>query len=118
MLVGLLAARSKTLKRLKEENPQEDEKMLASRLIAYSSGLEFGGFSDCLLVFLLLFDILDQSHSAAERAGLLAGVHVRVIATDDQYHLRANAIKLAVDEDRKNGKIPFMVKLNQFEVTS
>ena len=111
MLVGLLAARSKTLKRLKEENPQEDEKMLASRLIAYSSGLEFGGFSDCLLV-------LDQSHSAAERAGLLAGVHVRVIATDDQYHLRANAIKLAVDEDRKNGKIPFMVKLNQFEITS
>jgi hypothetical protein len=39
MLVGLLAARSKTLKRLKAENSQDDEKMLASRLVAYSSGL-------------------------------------------------------------------------------
>lgn len=41
MLVGLLAARSKTLKRLKAENSQEDEKILASRFVAYSSGLRY-----------------------------------------------------------------------------
>ncbi|KAI9554739.1 hypothetical protein GHT06_020015 [Daphnia sinensis] len=88
MLVGLLAARSKTLKRLKAEHPEKDEKILASRLIAYSS---------------------DQSHSAAERAGLLAGVHVRVLPTDDQLHLRADALQSAIKEDTANGKIPFFV---------
>lgn len=39
MLVGLLAARSKTLKRLKADNPEKDEQILASRLVAYSSGV-------------------------------------------------------------------------------
>lgn len=38
MLVALLAARSKTVKQLKIKHPDEDEKILASRLIAYSSG--------------------------------------------------------------------------------
>lgn len=88
MLVGLLAARSKTLKRLKADNPEKDEQILASRLVAYSS---------------------DQSHSAAERAGLLAGVHVRVLPTDDQLHLRADALQSAIKEDTANGKIPFFV---------
>ncbi|KAK4006031.1 hypothetical protein OUZ56_011162 [Daphnia magna] len=88
MLVGLLAARSKTLKRLKADNPEKDEQTLASRLVAYSS---------------------DQSHSAAERAGLLAGVHVRVLPTDDQLHLRADALQSAIKEDTANGKIPFFV---------
>lgn len=53
--------------------------------------------------------LTDQSHSAAERAGLLAGVHVRVLTTDDQLHLRATALQSAIKEDTANGKIPFFV---------
>lgn len=37
MLVALLAARSKKVKQLKEERPEEDEKQLATKLVAYST---------------------------------------------------------------------------------
>ncbi len=39
----------------------------------------------------------------------MAGVNVRVIPTDDQFHLRAFALKSAIAEDVANGKIPFFV---------
>jgi len=57
----------------------------------------------------ILLNIIDQSHSAAERAGLLAGVHVRVLPSDEQYRLRSFTLQEAIKEDRANGKIPFFV---------
>lgn len=53
MLVGLLAARSKTLKRLKADNPEKDEKTLASRLVAYSSGVSLFTTLKCFIIYSL-----------------------------------------------------------------
>ena len=88
VLVALLAARSKKLLEMKTKDAQLDEKLTASRFIAYSS---------------------DQSHSAAERAAMMGGVHVRVLKTDENFQLRADTLQAAIEEDRVNGKIPFFV---------
>ena len=48
----------------------------------------------------------------AERAAgllLISVHHVRVIPTDDEFHLRAVALQSAIEEDIANGKIPFFV---------
>jgi len=91
VLVALLAARSKKLLEMKTKDAQLDEKLTASRFIAYSS---------------------DQSHSAAERAAMMGGVHVRVLKTDKNFQLRADTLQAAIEEDRANGKIPFFVGFN------
>lgn len=88
VLVALLAARSKKLLEMKTKDSQLDEKLTASRFIAYSS---------------------DQSHSAAERAAMMGGVHVRVLKTDENFQLRADTLQAAIEEDRANGKIPFFL---------
>ena len=54
----------------------------------------------------------DQAHSAALRAGWIAGVprsHVRVIASDARYRLRAADVRAAMATDRAAGLIPLAV---------
>jgi aromatic-L-amino-acid/L-tryptophan decarboxylase len=53
-----------------------------------------------------------QAHSAVARAAWIAGIsreHVRVLATDDRWRLRADAIRDAVAADRAKGLVPFLV---------
>jgi glutamate/tyrosine decarboxylase-like PLP-dependent enzyme len=53
-----------------------------------------------------------ETHSAAIRAAWIAGVarkNVRVLPTDDAWCLHAETIARAIAEDRREGRIPFLV---------
>src|SRR5690242_12879902 len=53
-----------------------------------------------------------ETHSAAIRAAWIAGIarkNVRILSPDDHWCLHAETIARAVDEDRREGRIPFLV---------
>lgn len=68
----------------------------------------------CAFTRFFRHSLADQSHSAAERSALLAGVHVRVLPSDGELHLRGKTLLEAIEEDKANGKIPFFVSLLPF----
>lgn len=86
--VALLAAKKLIIKRWKEEDPLCDDHSIGSRLVAYAS---------------------DQSHSSAERAGLLGQVNIRLLPADENSSLRGYTLQKAIQEDKAKGKIPFLV---------
>nr|CAD7267969.1 unnamed protein product [Timema shepardi] len=49
------------------------------------------------------------AHSSVERAGLLGGVKLRSLPTDDNFRLRGDTLEQAIMEDRRAGLIPFYV---------
>ena len=48
-----------------------------------------------------------QAHSSVERAGLLAGVRMRLLDTDEDLAITGDILEAAVTEDRAKGLIPF-----------
>ncbi|XP_067867001.1 aromatic-L-amino-acid decarboxylase-like isoform X2 [Heterodontus francisci] len=48
-----------------------------------------------------------QSHSSVERAGLIAGIKMRKLPTDEKFSLRGETLKQALEEDKALGLIPF-----------
>ncbi|KAK7873607.1 hypothetical protein R5R35_009297 [Gryllus longicercus] len=87
-LVALLAAKERTVRRLLEEQPEQDAALLKTRLVAYTC---------------------DQANSSVEKAGLLASLPMRLLPSDAQGRLRADVLQRAVDEDRANGLLPCFV---------
>ncbi|XP_073534437.1 aromatic-L-amino-acid decarboxylase [Phyllobates terribilis] len=87
-LMALLAARTKVTKRLQAENPDLSEAEIISRMVAYSS---------------------DQAHSSVERAGLISGVRMKKIQSDENFVARGQALKKALEEDKTEGLIPVFV---------
>ncbi|XP_030233970.1 histidine decarboxylase [Gadus morhua] len=88
-LVALLAARRDRLLQLQAEVDQPvDDSVLNSRLVAYAS---------------------DQAHSSVEKAGLISLVKIRFLPTDENFSLRGETLKEAIEEDRKLGLVPFLV---------
>ncbi|KAF7659401.1 hypothetical protein LDENG_00297890 [Lucifuga dentata] len=85
-LVSLLAARCKAIRRIQATDPQRSEADIFSKLAAYTS---------------------DQAHSSVERAGLIGGVMMRKVPTDDKYAVRGQTLKKMVEEDKAAGLIPF-----------
>ncbi len=54
----------------------------------------------------------DQAHSSVARAAWIAGVprgNVRLVASDDRFRLRLDALAEAIERDRAAGLIPFLV---------
>ncbi|XP_077125476.1 aromatic-L-amino-acid decarboxylase [Ranitomeya variabilis] len=84
-LMALLAARTKVVKGLQAENPDLSEAEIVGRMVAYSS---------------------DQAHSSVERAGLISGVRMKKIQSDENFVARGQALKKALEEDKTNGLIP------------
>ncbi|XP_049867341.1 3,4-dihydroxyphenylacetaldehyde synthase 2-like [Pectinophora gossypiella] len=84
-LVGLLAAKDRTVRRIKQTNPDLDEGFIKAKLIAYSS---------------------DQSNSSVEKAGLLGSMKMRLLKTDADGKLRGDTLKKAFEEDQEQGLIP------------
>ncbi|XP_056376293.1 aromatic-L-amino-acid decarboxylase [Hyla sarda] len=84
-LMALLASRTKVTRRLQAENPDLSEAEIVSRMVAYSS---------------------DQAHSSVERAGLISGVRMKKIPSDENFAIRGQALKKALEEDRAEGLIP------------
>nr|XP_045599003.1 aromatic-L-amino-acid decarboxylase-like [Procambarus clarkii] len=86
-LVAMLSARAKTLKHLKEGHP-DPAASDALKLVAYAS---------------------DQAHSSVERAGMLAGVKLHQVTSDDSFAMRGAALREAIVKDKQLGLIPFFV---------
>ncbi|XP_043115936.1 aromatic-L-amino-acid decarboxylase [Puntigrus tetrazona] len=85
-LIALLAARSKIVKLIQADHPDRSETDIISKLVAYSS---------------------DQAHSSVERAGLIGGVRMKKIPTDNKFSVRGAALQKVLEEDRAAGLIPF-----------
>lgn len=88
VLVSVLAARHAALKDLKTLYPNENEGALLSRLVAYCSKL---------------------AHSCVEKAGMISLVKMRELDADEEFSLRGETLKKAIEEDRKMGLHPFYV---------
>lgn len=95
-LVALLVARSKKLNELKianklDNNNNEPFSSAASsidRLVGYCS---------------------DEAHSSVERAGMLGGIAIKSVQSDDNVRLRGNALRLQILEDQQKGLVPTIV---------
>ncbi|XP_030620695.1 histidine decarboxylase [Chanos chanos] len=87
-LVSLLAARKDKILQLKEAEPDTDDSVLNSRLIAYAS---------------------DQAHSSVEKAGLISLIKIRFLPTDESFALRGETLQRAIEEDRSKGLVPVML---------
>uniref|UniRef100_A0A8C8SW08 Histidine decarboxylase n=1 Tax=Pelusios castaneus TaxID=367368 RepID=A0A8C8SW08_9SAUR len=87
-LIALLAARKNKILEMKVSEPDTDESTLNSRLVAYAS---------------------DQAHSSVEKAGLIALVKMKFLPVDENFALRGEALKKAIEEDRNQGLVPVFV---------
>lgn len=87
-LVGLLAAKEKSVKYYQKLYPDMSEQEIKGKLIAYTS---------------------DQSNSSVEKSGLLGSMPMRLLPADDNCSLRGATLKKAFEEDKKKGLIPCYV---------
>uniref|UniRef100_A0A8C2XGK3 Aromatic-L-amino-acid decarboxylase n=1 Tax=Cyclopterus lumpus TaxID=8103 RepID=A0A8C2XGK3_CYCLU len=85
-LMALLAARCKTLRRIRAANSELSEGEIRSKLVAYTS---------------------EQAHSSVERASLIGDVTMRMVPTDSTYAVRGSMLKKMLEEDKAAGLIPF-----------
>ncbi|KAJ7413031.1 Aromatic-L-amino-acid decarboxylase [Willisornis vidua] len=85
-LISLLAARTKTIRRVQSEKPELTEAEIMGRLVAYAS---------------------DQAHSSVERAALIGAVKIKNVPSDDTFSVCGSALKKVLDEDKAAGLIPF-----------
>lgn len=53
--------------------------------------------------------LIFQAHSSVERAGLIGGVKMKNIPTDNKFSVRGAALQKVLKEDRAAGLIPFFV---------
>ncbi|CAH1960282.1 unnamed protein product [Acanthoscelides obtectus] len=95
-LVALLGAKAKALARVKKEKPHMSDAEIVGNLVAYASA---------------------QSHSSVERAGLLGGVRMRALESDENNKLRGETLEKAIKEDLEAGLIPFFA-VNTLGTTS
>uniref|UniRef100_A0A8C8D3Z7 Aromatic-L-amino-acid decarboxylase n=1 Tax=Oncorhynchus tshawytscha TaxID=74940 RepID=A0A8C8D3Z7_ONCTS len=87
-LVALLAARCRAVRMILASDPQRPETGINSKLVAYSS---------------------DQAHCSVERAGMIAGVRMKKIPTEqsDKYAVQGETLRRMIQEDKAAGLIPF-----------
>ncbi|XP_011688458.1 PREDICTED: histidine decarboxylase [Wasmannia auropunctata] len=87
-LVCLLAARTRAIRAVQENEPDRLATEINSRLVAYCS---------------------DQAHSSVEKAGLIGLVRMRYIESDNELSMRGDALLEALTHDRAEGLLPFFV---------
>lgn len=87
-LVCLLAGRTRAIQRFHEHNPGYQDAEINARLVAYCS---------------------DQAHSSVEKAALIGLVRMRYIEADEELAMRGKLLREAIDDDIKQGLVPFWV---------
>ncbi|XP_030561811.1 histidine decarboxylase isoform X3 [Drosophila novamexicana] len=87
-LVCLLAGRTRAIQRFHERNPGYQDAEINARLVAYCS---------------------DQAHSSVEKAALIGLVRMRYIEADEQLAMRGKLLREAIEDDIKQGLVPFWV---------
>ncbi|XP_076006569.1 aromatic-L-amino-acid decarboxylase [Genypterus blacodes] len=85
-LMSILAARCKMIRLIQASNPDLSEADIYSKLVGYTS---------------------DQAHSSVQRGGLIAGVTIKNVPTDEKYAVRAEMLRKMVEEDKAAGLYPF-----------
>ncbi|KAL0121441.1 hypothetical protein PUN28_006746 [Cardiocondyla obscurior] len=85
-LVCLLAARTRAIRAVQENDPNCLATEINSRLVAYCS---------------------DQAHSSVEKAGLIGLVRMRYIESDSELSMRGDGLLEALKRDRAEGLLPF-----------
>ncbi|XP_076067659.1 aromatic-L-amino-acid decarboxylase-like isoform X2 [Oratosquilla oratoria] len=89
VFVSLLAARAHMIRQLKKQHPFVEEGVLLSKLMAYCS---------------------KEAHSCAEKAAMMAFVKLRILEPDENYSLRGETLRQAMEEDHAMGLVPFYVE--------
>lgn len=84
----VMAARAKTIKRLKGENEDDLDSLYLPKLVCYASV---------------------NAHSSSEKAAKMALVQFRPISVDENDSLRGEELEAAIAEDIARGLEPFMV---------
>ncbi|KAG9437821.1 histidine decarboxylase isoform X1 [Apis mellifera carnica] len=87
-LVCLLAARTRAIRDVQQNEPDRLPAEINSRLVAYCS---------------------DQAHSSVEKAGLIGLVRMKYIESDDDLSMRGETLLEAITQDRADGLLPFFV---------
>ncbi|XP_018799992.1 PREDICTED: histidine decarboxylase isoform X2 [Bactrocera latifrons] len=87
-LVCLLAGRTRAIQRFHERHPGFQDAEINARLVAYCS---------------------DQAHSSVEKAALIGLVRMRFIEADDSLAMRGKSLREAIEDDIKQGLVPFWV---------
>ncbi|KAI3387514.1 hypothetical protein SNEBB_003086 [Seison nebaliae] len=89
MFVSVLAARSEIINELRKSNFGMTTSEINGKLVSYCS---------------------DQAHCSVEKSNLIALVKLRLLKSDDRsLSLKRETLQEAIDEDRRNGLIPFHV---------
>ena len=55
------------------------------------------------------FSLFGQAHSCVEKAGLVGLIRIRELDTDSNFSLRGDTLTKAIEDDRKQGLVPFYV---------
>jgi histidine decarboxylase len=86
----LLAARTKTFAKydVSEIDKIAEKSELNGRLVCYCS---------------------DQAHSSVEKSALVALTRIRLLPTDENLQLRGDTLRKAIEQDKRDGLIPFFV---------
>lgn len=87
-LYSLLAAKMRMIRRMKELNSDLDQFDVLPKFIAYIS---------------------DQTLFCVEKACMIASVRRRILPTDENFILRGNVLRAAIEKDKDDGMIPLFV---------
>jgi len=88
VLVSMLAARGKAISKYKRQHGSKEDGKILAKLVAYTSKL---------------------AHSCVEKAAMICLVKIRLVETDEDYSMRGDALKKAMENDRAKNLIPFYV---------
>lgn len=88
VLVALIAARSRAVKKLKGKHTHLNESIFLPHLVAYTS---------------------EEAHSCVQKAAKMAIVRLRIIPTDEFGCFRGNLLEKTIENDIKEGLTPIFV---------
>lgn len=117
-LVALLVARSRILAELRAKVDMNnndninfnDTNSVQVNLQSANSDREIpASFGASVSIEQLVGYCSDQAHSSVARAGMLGGVTIKPIQSDDDCRMRGNALKQQILDDVQNGLVPFLV---------
>ncbi|KAF4519287.1 hypothetical protein B566_EDAN002177 [Ephemera danica] len=88
ILVAMLAARAQAINRLKQDDPDMEDGICLTKLVAYCS---------------------KEAHSCVEKAAMISLVKLRILEADENCSLRGETVEEAMQKDREQGLVPFFV---------
>lgn len=112
-LVALLIARSKALREANEQllakgpDLNNNEPAATNQVEQYQQQQQQA--SARVTIDHLVGYCSDLAHSSVERAGLLGGVRIKPVQSDDDCRLRGHPLRQQILADKANGLVPFFV---------